>query len=161
MACVRKDDDRQTAKRSYWALPPNQANIPVVGDLISGKVVDNQNDEIANGNQGDHARVLQRIEPLREAERNDKDQEECRDPKFSVAQEVKARIESTKGFCHSRHKVANDDHVGHANSEALDGNRSIKYHSGIRVRDLRQGEEGGCSPVQVASTPGLEIQAER
>jgi hypothetical protein len=136
VARVCKDNDGQATQRSYRTLPGDEADVPIIRNLVCCKVVDDQNDEIANRNQGNHARVLERIEFLREAQRYNEEQEECRYPELALGQERITRLYAAKRFCHARHQVANDDHVRDANAKAFYGNGGIKHHGGVRVRYL-------------------------
>lgn len=62
MAGVRKHNDRKAGKGGYNALPMDDVDLPSLGESVTlGEVVDHQNDQIANGNEGNHARVFERI----------------------------------------------------------------------------------------------------
>lgn len=57
------------------------------------------------------------------------------------------------------HEVADDDHVGDADAEALDGNGEVEDDGGVGVGELREGEEGGGTAVEVSGASRLEVEA--
>ena len=67
---------------------------------------------------------------------------------------------ASKSLYNTWHQVADDDEVAYADTETLDGDRSIEDNCCIGVRHLREGEEASCAAVEVAGATGLQVQAE-
>lgn len=158
MARVGKDDYGQGAQRLDRAGPLNDTNILGAGVRIGGKVVDDEDDEVANGDEGDDAGVLEGVEAAQEAQRDD-EEHKGGDPK--VAAEEVGELGGVAGDAlhDAGHQVADDDHVGDADAEALDGDGGVKDDGGVGVGDLREGEEGGGAAVEVSGASGLEVEA--
>ena len=74
-----------------------------------------------------------------------------------VQQEIILRFPSNKSLNHTGHQVSDNDEVADAHAKAFDGNGSVENDSGIRVRDLREGEERGGPSFQVLRASRLEI----
>jgi hypothetical protein len=55
------------------------------------------------------------------------------------------------------HKIPYNDQIANANTEAFDGNSSIKYDRSIGIGDLRQSEEGGGATLKVSRASTLKI----
>ncbi len=63
MTGVCKDRDRKTAEGRQEASPTNDADrTSVLGDVALDEMRHHENDQVADRDQGDDARVLERIE---------------------------------------------------------------------------------------------------
>lgn len=87
MACVGKDDDGETSQRLDWAKPSNQVDIALVRVLIVREVVKDQDDEVPNGKERNNTRVLERVQPFWEAQRDNEEQEKDGYPKLAIREE--------------------------------------------------------------------------
>ena len=70
---------------------------------------------------------------------------------------IRTFIDSTHN---TRHQISNNDEVRNTNTEALDGNSSIEEDCRTWVCDLREGEEGRGSWLQVSGAARLQVEAE-
>lgn len=123
-------------------------------------MVDDENDQISNGDERNDACVLEGVQSSQETKRYD-DEHECRDPEVSVDQEgnlTRVLIETPDD---SWHQVANDDQIGDSDSEAFYGDRGIKYNGGIGVSELRERKEGRAAPIEISGAPSLKVKPER
>lgn len=121
-------------------------------------MVDDQDNQVANGDEGDDAGVFQRVESAQEAQRDD-EEHKGGDPKVAVDKVGKVFGVVGDALHDAGHEVADDDHVGDADAEALDGNGHVKDDGGVGVCELGEGEEGGGSAVEVSRASGLEVEA--
>ncbi|KAH8712776.1 hypothetical protein HC256_005950 [Beauveria bassiana] len=158
VACIGKYDDWQGAQCLDGASPFNNANVAGVSVGISSKVVDNQDDQVADGDEGDDASVFERVEAAQEAEGNDK-QHKSGDPEMAVDQVGKAFGMVGETLHDAGHQVANDDHVGDADAEAFYGDGEVEDDGSIGVGKLGEGEEGSCTAVEVSGASRLEVKA--
>ena len=63
MTCICEDNDGETTQRRNQATPTNHTNLASIRHGVAlEEVRQYENDEITNGDEGDHARVLERIE---------------------------------------------------------------------------------------------------
>jgi len=75
-------------------------------------------------------------------------------------EEIRKVVGMARNTLHNaRHQVANDDHVGDADTKALDGNGGVKDDCGVGVCDLREGGEGGGAALEVSCASGLQVEA--
>jgi hypothetical protein len=136
MTGISKDGDWQTPKSIYRTSPSKDTNLTTIRVSVGGEMIDDQDDKIANGYQGDETGILERIEPPEEAER-DKDQHESSDPEMTINQEGELISSAVETPHDSWHQVANDDHIRDSDTKTFDGNSSIEDHGGVRIGDLR------------------------
>jgi len=72
VARVCKHYDRETLEGRNKTAPLDDSDYSSVGHSISfAEVVDDQNDQVSNGDQCDNTRVLERIKTAKECEGND------------------------------------------------------------------------------------------
>lgn len=83
---------------------------------------------------------------------------ECCDPELTI--DHKADIGSTfaKPLYNSRHQVAYDDQIADSDPKAFDSYCCIEYDCGIGISDLRKGEKGGGSSLQISGASCLKIK---
>lgn len=163
VARVGEDDDGEGGERGHDAGPFEDAQgrlVVSVGEgVVFREVVDHQDDQVPDGDQGDDRGVLERVQPAQEGEGDD-DQHEGGDPKVPVEHERTQAVLVGEPANHPRHQVPDDDQVADPDAEALDGDGGVKDDRRVGVRDLRQGEEAGRPPFEVAGAPRLEVQPE-
>lgn len=58
----------------------------------------------------------------------------------------------------TRHQITDDDKIADPNPEALDSYRSIEYHGGVGISDLRKGEEGRRSSLEIPGASCLKVK---
>lgn len=154
---ISKYDDRQGAQGLDGASPFNDANLTRVSVGVGSKVVDDEDNQVANGDEGDDAGVLERVETAQEAKRND-EQHKGGDPEMAIDEVGKVLGMVGQALHDTRHQVADDDHVGDADAEALDSNGEVEDDGGVGVGELGEGEEGGGAAVEVSGASRLEVE---
>lgn len=157
MTCVSKDYHWQCTQCRYDTSRLDNPNIVWAGVRVDRKVVDDQNDEISNRNQSNQTGILERVKPLEKAQW-DNEKHKGSNPKVSVHQIRNPISGAVEAQGHSGHKVADNNHVGDPNPEALNRDSGVENDGRIGICQLRQGEEGGFSAVEVACASGLEVE---
>lgn len=120
--------------------PFDDPNVAWVGMSVYREMIDYQNDEVADRDQSNDARVLERIQTSQEAQ-GDNQEHESSNPEVPVKQVRRVPVVANKAQDHSRHQVSDNDHVRNAHAKAFNGNCGIKNYRCVRVCYLRQGEE--------------------
>lgn len=59
MASIRKDYHGQATKEGYGTVPSDVADLSPVFHRVRGKVVDNEDDQVSDGDERNNARVLE------------------------------------------------------------------------------------------------------
>ena len=154
MACISKHYNRKHTQRFHRTGPLDDSDFTRVGMEVRSEMVDNQDDEISNGNQGDDAGVFERVKPPQKAQWNNQEHKGC-DPKVTVDEVRKLLSMTVESANYAGHQVTDNDHIGDSDSKALDGDSQIEQDRCVRIGDLGQGEEGRSPPIEVSRALGL------
>ena len=132
VARVGKDDDGKCAESFDRARPldgPDTA--PVVGRVSDEKVGHHQDDQVADRHQGNKGRVLERVQPAKETQRDQHEparpsesaprgkgaaRHEPGNPEMAVQQKLKSVQVQIKALDNLRHQVPDDDEIRYRHS---------------------------------------------
>lgn len=160
MTSVCKNNYGKCAQECHCTLRLEDAEGALVLQRFGAEMINHENDEVANGYQGNDAGIFERVESSKETQGND-EEHESRDPKVPV-REVRSLIRdgAVEPEDNLGHEIADDDQVGNTHSEALDGDGGVEEDRGVRIRELGDGEEGRAAALEVPGASALEVQAE-